>query len=312
MDNWEFKKYDLDMKHVDIVGYIPRPTKAELEKMPRSSEKMQSDWALLTQEQKDFYNRQRAGYRTKSKIRRSIIKHNLRYMWTLTFRTKQFKDGRGQMKDAGNLSDIWKVWRAFLQRCRDKDVHFRYIVTVELHEKRLAKYGERVYHFHFATDTFIHHSQKTAKKYGAKDLSKNMLDLWGYGFVYATNFMGSSKAAMANYLTKYVTKAFEEIEQKGVQRYRISEGLNVESELITDIHSEIEMDAYVFELAKRKNCFFKKSYDCLEGGDIEILIYTIFPKTKKNKLRKEVQKHVNPQSSIHDHTPGSRQISLQL
>ena len=152
---WQVKQYNLDSHHIDLVGWIPPKTNAS-DRLPPSSTKLQSLWSTLTQEQKDFYNRQRAGYRMKSKIRRSIIAHNMRYMWTLTFKKKYITDGNGKTKDAGNLSDIWKIWKAFLKRCSRKGLEFPYIVTIEMSEKRKAKYNEEVYHFHFCTNTFIH------------------------------------------------------------------------------------------------------------------------------------------------------------
>lgn len=278
---WTVKQYNLDSHHVDLVAWIP-PKTDPYDRLPASSSKQQSLWSTLTQEQKDYYNRQRAGYRMKSKIRRSIIAHNMRYMWTLTFKNKFIKDGNGNVKDTGDLSDIWKIWKAFLKRCHRKGLEFPYIVTIEMSEKRKEKYNEEVYHFHFCTNVFIHFNQKTARKFGADNVSLNMSDLWGHGYVYATNFKGDTKSAAANYLTKYVTKSFEEIEQKGARRYHISQGLNVDG-FIIDQTEEIELDEYVYNMAKKKNCFFKKSYHCIDGGETEILVYTIFPKTKKKK-----------------------------
>lgn len=292
MDNWQFKQYNLDSYHIDIVGYIS-PKNTSEESTHEGTEKTSSMWSELSQEQKDYYNLQRAGFRAKSKIRRTIIKYNMRYMWTLTFATKHFKDGNGNLKDAGNLDDVWKVWKAFIKRCKRKGLEFPYIVVLEVQEKREKKYNEKVYHFHFCTSTFIYHSHKVAAKFAKAqkkkdkaatpiDVSINMADLWGHGYVYATNFKDDTKQAAAAYLTKYVTKAFEEIEGKGVNRYRISQGLPVEGH-VREESQEVEMDEVVYQMAKDRNCFWRKSYHCIDGGQTEILIYTIFPRSKKKK-----------------------------
>lgn len=317
---WEFKQYTLDQSHYDIVGYIPREQLQENEHHSNAEQK-QSEWSKLTQEDKDFFNRQRAGYRMKSKIRRSIIKHDLKYMWTLTFRTQMIQDGKGKWKDMSNLSDVWSIWTAFIKRCHRKELYFRYIVIVEVQEKRLQKYGEKVYHFHFATDTFIHHSRSTAEKAKMKykeyqdiDVSINMMDIWGHGHCWATNFSGNSKISCANYLTKYITKAFGEITQKGVRRYRISEGLEVDGIIVEDINTESAMDEYVFKLAKKKNCFFKRQYHCISGGEVEIIIYTIFPKTKNKKIKggKKDGTDFYAQSNIYGSYGGSRQEAFPI
>lgn len=293
MDTWKFKQYDLDSHHIDIVGYIPsKKNTSKDDQNSNSSNNLQekpSLWSELSQEQRDYYNRQRSGFRTKSKVRRSIIKYNMRYMWTLTFKSKIITDKKGNVKDAGDVKDVWKIWNAFLKRCSRKGLTFKYIVVLEVQEKRLKKYGEKVYHFHFCTNKFIHHSKKTAHKFykytkatdEKVDLSINMSDLWGHGFVYATSFKNDTKMSAAGYLTKYVTKSFEEIEEKGVQRYRISEGLTVES-YEREETMEIEMDAVVEKLAREKNCFHKKEYHLIDGHN-EILVYTICPKSKKKK-----------------------------
>lgn len=286
MDNWQFKQYDLDSKHIDIVGYIPPKKNNSNDKDNMIGEKKPSMWSELSQEQKDYYNRQRSGFRMKSKIRRSIIKHGMRFMWTLTFKAKYIHDGNGNIKDTGDLNDVWKLWKAFLKRCSRKGLDFPYIVVIEVQEKRLSKYGEKVYHFHFCTSTFIYHSKKVAEENGAVDSSINMLDLWGHGHVFATTFKSDTKQAAAAYLTKYVTKSFEEIEEKGARRYRISKGLNVESTLREET-SELEMNQIVADLAAKKKCLWEKGYYCIDGGQTEILVYTIFPfshKKKKNQL----------------------------
>lgn len=277
------KQYDLDSKHIDIVGVFEFDKK-EIDQMNKpigGGDTNRLKWSELEQEKKDELNKVRSLQRTKSKVRRLVISQNMRYMWTLTFNKKYVLNGNNEEKDTGNLDDVWDIWRAFIKKCKRSGVEFKYIVTVEVQEKRLATYNEKVYHFHFVTDMALPVNSKKAKQ---MKLDYNILDLWGYGYVFVSS-SNRGKSFAARYITKYISKMFDEC-GKSTHRYRCSKGMVVPCQKAR-FKSEVELDIYVVELAKKQNLEMKKEYYEMMGGEIEILVYILTPKPYKNKKLKE-------------------------
>lgn len=282
------KKYELDSRHVDLVAVLGADKVQDNEYLAIGSNDVipRLKWSDLDQETKDKYNKERSLQRTKSKVRRLCISQNMSYMWTLTFATK-FNDVKGVQKDAGDLDHAWDFWRAFIKRCSRAGLAFDYIVTVEVQEKRLEKYGEKVYHFHFVTNKMMAVNAEIAK-----DMKKdhNIEDLWGYGNVFVSFRQKTQKSMVARYITKYISKMFDET-GKATHRYRCSKGMVIPCEKM-QFQSEIEIDMYMNKMAMEKGLHLKKEYYPLNNGDIEVLVYILaprpyLPKGIKNKTKRK-------------------------
>lgn len=277
------KKYDLDARHVDLVAVIGAEKKDDSDYLAIASDAIinRVKWADLDQETKDKYNKERSLQRTKSKVRRLCISQNMSYMWTLTFAEK-FHDVKGVQKDAGDLDHAWDFWRAFIKRCKRAGLVFDYIVTAEVQEKRMEEYGEKIYHFHFVTNKMLAVNADIAK-----DMKKehNIEDLWGHGFVYVSFRKKSQKSMVARYITKYISKMFDETE-KTSHRYRCSKGMVIPCQKMK-FQTEIEIDMYMHKLAVEKGLHLKKEYYPINNGDIEVLVYIMAPKPylKKPKIK---------------------------
>lgn len=290
-----FKQYNLDKKYIDIVATFDKDSDGQYEASGHDGGKGKNKedlWSNLTQEKRDQFNKERSIIRTKTKVRRLVISQKLKYMWTLTFAEAVQYDDEGKIVfDAGNLDHVWLAWKAFLKRCTRAGIKMKYVVTVELQEKRLAKYKEKVYHFHFATDVFIPFDKEAA--------TRNKLDfwmkdnLWDMGFSLVSSGKRQGKFAHL-YLMKYITKMFDE-SVKGSHRYRCARGMKID---VTkkQMESELMLDLYVNDLAKSKGCSYKKEYYALNDGDIEILVYILIPYTT-NLNKKGKKNNVNVSKS---------------
>lgn len=233
------KYYDLGQES-EVVGYYKEAVKGlkeEKDYIQIGSDRIEY---FQSEEFKKKDNIDRAVRRAKTKIRRTAEKYNLKYMWTMTFAKRETKIHNPQNKktytyDVSEWEDAWKVFALFIKRCRKNGLHFNYIVTAEIQEKRLEEYGEKVYHFHMATDRWIPQNEDMRKKHNRShsyderfDYSFN--DFWTFGFTKGTKRTG--QRLCVNYLVKYITKAFELENVKNKQRYHISNGMNVEFEII--------------------------------------------------------------------------------
>lgn len=128
--------------------------------------------------------------RARTKIRRLVYYHRLRFMWSLTI--------KAEVKD---LSEAWALWVAFSKRLQYAGLlPDHYVVVPELQKRG-------VWHFHVCCDRYIDH--------------KSLERLWSHGFVWIS--WGSAKKA-AHYASKYVGKELGENEQRqaGERRFRSS------------------------------------------------------------------------------------------
>lgn len=186
-------------------------------------------------------NLDRAVRRAKTKIRRLAKRYNMQYMWTLTF-AKQTTiivnpvTKKQYTYDCSTWEGAWKCFQRFIARCQKAGLKFRYIATAEIQEKRLHKTGEKVYHFHMATDMYIPQNKDMLKKYNFEHKNKiqySLNDFWTFGFTKPTKPKGKksqgklSNRYCSNYMIKYISKAFEETEIKAKQRYHVSEGMTI-------------------------------------------------------------------------------------
>lgn len=226
------KIYDLG-KEKEVVGFYPDCLIRENEYQLGESKD-----AYKKNSRPDFWkekdNKDRAVRRAKTKIRRLAKRYNMRFMWTLTFRTQFVTEVNPVNKkqtvyDASNWDGAWKAFQRFIARCHKAGLKFNYIATAEIQEKRMKKTGEKVFHFHFATDLYIPQNKQMLKKYNfehKKQLDYSLNDFWTFGFTKATgNKEGNSNKYCSNYMVKYISKCFENNEIKARQRYHVSEGM---------------------------------------------------------------------------------------
>lgn len=258
---FKVKEYDLG-DQVEKVGYyqdVVDSMHASKENFSTSNDrKFKHEKSESVKKQQ---NKERSIQRARTKIRRLATKHNMRYMWTLTFSKKDVVVHNSRNKktttyDAGNYEDAWKMWKRFLERCKRAGLDFDYIVTIEVQEKRLEKYGEKVYHFHFITNKPIPVNNERAKRQGKK---YSMQSLWKHGYVYVS-LKKACKKTVYRYIVKYIGKLIEEM-GTGRQRYRVKNGLGLTITVK-------EYPDHVRFLMENDDCVAKSSYsllaDCLE------------------------------------------------
>ena len=160
-------------------------------------------------------NKQRAGRRAKSRVRRLIEANDLSRMLTLTFDTNEeakvrtrslSRRGSGAVDNLQNWEDARYYFGLFSERvrrkCKKLGVSYDLIAVPERQKRG-------VQHFHFATKLLFTHAE--------------WLALWGYGTVWYSGGTGgragrrrenkdpgSSVAGVSSYMTKYLGKAFDE------------------------------------------------------------------------------------------------------
>lgn len=185
-------------------------------------------------------NKLRAGRRAKTRIRRKVEANDLGRMLSVTFDTNEDAKVRTRPlnRRGGDVVDDLTSWEdaryyfgLFVERVRRKckKLGLPYgLIAVEEVQKR------GVQHFHFATNLPFTHAE--------------WLSLWGYGTVWYSGETGnrssrrrevrdpgSSVAAVSSYMTKYLAKTFDEVEDllepgsvrrtAGAARYHASRSL---------------------------------------------------------------------------------------
>lgn len=227
----------------EIIGYYPDALMKKVEgQLGESKDAYKHE---RSEELKEQDNRERATRRAKTKIRRLAKRYNMQYMWTFTF-GKQIttiynpKNKKTYTYDCSTWEGAWHLFKLFIARCRKVGLKFNYIATAEIQEKRLAKYGEKVYHFHMATDMYVPQNKQMLIKYNCENknaqLKHSLNDFWTFGFTKATE--KKTNLYCTNYMVKYISKAFEELEIKAKQRYHVSEGMVIP---VTKIEFESHM-----------------------------------------------------------------------
>ncbi len=160
-------------------------------------------------------NKQRAGRRAKSRVRRLIEANDLARMLSVTFDTNE--EAKVRTRSLGRKSNVavddlgsWENGRYYFglfiervrRRCKKLGLTYDLIAVPELQKRG-------VQHFHFATKLPFTHAE--------------WLALWGYGTVWYSagtrgragrrrenKDPGSSSSAVSSYMTKYLGKAFDE------------------------------------------------------------------------------------------------------
>lgn len=214
---------------MEIVGYYPDALKQNIEgKLGPAKDAYKHE---LSEEFKERDNLNRVVRRAKTKIRRLAKRYNMQYMWTLTFAKQETivvnpVTKKQYIYDVSTWDGAWKLFTRFIARCHKAGLKFDYIATAEVQEDRLKKYGEKVFHFHMATNLYIPQNKMMLKKYNRSHKEKmfySLNDFWTFGYSKATQKKGNKYCS--NYMIKYISKNFEELEIKSRQRYRVSQGM---------------------------------------------------------------------------------------
>jgi hypothetical protein len=146
-------------------------------------------------------NLERARIRAGSTVRELIKANELDKHWVLTYAVPVIERAQAT-KDFVN----------FIQRLNYKlsGNNIPYVAVLEIQEERAEKYGDKVWHFHLATNRYIKHSI--------------MLKAWGHGGVRVKKHETGTDG-VASYLTKYLKKDMEKYEAAEKKRYLCSKGL---------------------------------------------------------------------------------------
>jgi hypothetical protein len=223
-------------REMECVGYYPDALmKKDNDRLGSSDDAYKRE---RSQEQKDKDNLERVVRRSKTKIRRLVKRYNMRYMWTLTISKQTTKLINPRTKkvttyDCSTWEGAWKLFQLFIKRAQKAGLKFNYIATAEIQEERERKFGEKVFHFHMATDLYIPQNQMMLKKYNhshKKQLEHSLNDFWSFGFTKVTQ--KKSNKFCSNYMVKYISKNFETLDLKAKQRYHVSQGMVIPIELM--------------------------------------------------------------------------------
>lgn len=152
------------------------------------------------------FEKLRALWKIKTKIKDYILCNDFDYFWTLTFDSDRY-----------NYSVAFEKMGKWLEKMRKKYGRFNYIMIPELHK-------DGAIHFHGVTgglrcninDSGVKH--KGVKVYNCTE--------WHHGFTTLTRIRSREKTA--SYVTKYVTKEMQNtIVEKGKKKYWCSRGLRL-------------------------------------------------------------------------------------
>lgn len=177
-------------------------------------------YSLMSSDEKDEANYYRAAVHAKNMISELVRVNHFTQFWTLTFDPKKVND----RFDDDELIGLFRKWIKKVRR-RD-DNKFKYLAIPERHENGAI-------HFHVFADDNLLSRVDTGKRYNGK-ISYVMPD-WPYGFSTSIDITGP-RIALANYVTKYVTKSFFEKDLAVKPRYIRSRGLN---EAVVDYNVDI-------------------------------------------------------------------------
>jgi hypothetical protein len=150
-------------------------------------------------QKKQMYQYQ-ASWRASSTVRQLVLANELRYLWTLTYK-EQVDDRKQASRDFENF--MRRLRRLVMQQ-------LPYVAVMEIQQKRAAREGVEVIHFHMALDQNVH-----------VDLVRQA---WGHGFVFVSEHQGE-KEKVASYLAKYLKKDGEQVRDEEEKRYFCSKAL---------------------------------------------------------------------------------------
>lgn len=130
-------------------------------------------------------NKQRSLRRTRSVIRKKIIEGELDHFLTLTYR-----------ENKTDIQSCWNDWKKFIRLVQKKYPTLKYLVIVE-RQKRGAV------HFHAAIHGFLH--ANTIRSLWLSVIGEGNIDI-------KRRQRNQSMHGLAKYITKYLTKQYEELE----------------------------------------------------------------------------------------------------
>jgi hypothetical protein len=163
-------------------------------------------------ERRSEENARRASNRAKSKVRRLVMARNLTHMLTLTTRTC--------------ITDpvmFWGLWERFVRLVRDQISGWQYVAVPEPQKRKAI-------HIHAAVKGY--QQVRLLRQLWHQVLQER--GITGGGSVNVRPPKNARRPKMARYLTKYITKAFDDgIRDFGGHRYRASQGENPEPTTLT-------------------------------------------------------------------------------
>lgn len=143
--------------------------------------------------------------RTKNLIRDIVLCNNFDYFMTFTFNPKKI--------DRFSYAKCQSTMRIWLHRQRDKDHDFAYLIVPEQHKSGAWHFHALIAHYHGQ----LHDSRiKTSS-------GRPIYNVTGFRSGFTTAVSIDSKEAVANYVTKYITKDF--IRQFNQRRFFCSRNL---------------------------------------------------------------------------------------
>jgi hypothetical protein len=219
-------------------------------------------------------NRERSRRRAKNNVRMLCQKNRLSMMWTLTFALppkceadadhhRSFGVWRHLDSDAQrDRGEVLRAWNLALTSIRKKlkgrKIPFKWVKVLEKHDSEESSPEKRgTYHIHIATDL----------RFPKRKLQR----MWGFGEIYFTDFLKDDwqtyrrdenspviRARDASgYMTKYLSKDFEEAERLGERSWTKSQNMKVptpERDLGVIQHRiECPLNAFDLEGMKREH-----------------------------------------------------------
>lgn len=162
----------------------------------------------MSAEDRVAQNRARAARRARRAVEDYVVVNECTKMWTLTYAVKCWD----RSECVEDVHDFVRRWREFEGR------PFPYVYVIEEHQDGSFHVHFAVRHDHF-TDFFV------------------LRRLWGHGRVRfdkqrkGRDKSRRSKVRLASYMTKYLTKAFDDVSVSGQHSYEVGQGFQPGSEV---------------------------------------------------------------------------------
>jgi hypothetical protein len=219
-------------------------------------------------------NRERSRRRAKNNVRMLCQKNRLNMMWTLTFAPPPESEAEAEhhrsfgvwrhlnndaQRDRGEVLAAWNLaLTSIRKKMKERKIPFRWVKVLEKHDSEESSPGKRgTYHIHIATDL----------RFPKRELQ----EMWGFGEIYFTDFLKNDwqnyrkdenspiirTRDASGYMTKYLSKDFEEAERLGERSWSKSQNMKVptpERDLGVIQHRiECPINAFDLEGMKREN-----------------------------------------------------------
>ncbi|MHB0976159.1 MAG: rolling circle replication-associated protein [Candidatus Aquicultorales bacterium] len=169
-------------------------------------------------------NIERSNRRAKSQVRKKTMAMQADRLLSNTFQ-----------KPLEDIEIAWSMFERFVRLVRQEIPDWKYVSVVEIQAKRLAKTGKAVPHFHIAVKgrqdyTFLRQCWRQATGYYGGNIHVENPPDWIKG----RKIWKLHK--IANYLCKYIGKDLGENRELNKQAYRVSEGIEIPTEIMRFTH----------------------------------------------------------------------------